>query len=96
MSHLMKRLEQAVRPGIWLRKSDGGPLSGGVSSPLHGKLGGLPELPAGVAWPRHLVTKMPLHFLAQINLGKLPAVPIFPTLSMQPALAEKWPSPLFW
>lgn len=35
-------------------------------------LGGWPCLPAGIEWPRHGRTNMPLHFLAQIDCEDLP------------------------
>lgn len=34
------------------------------------RLGGVPDLPAGVAWPRRDVAETPLAFLAQINLAE--------------------------
>jgi hypothetical protein len=40
------------------------------------RLGGLPSLPEGVGWPVHPDTELPLHFLAQIDLGALPDTPL--------------------
>ena len=41
-----------------------------------GKLGGLPTLPFGTDWPRHPESGEPLHFLAQIDLSRLPPTPL--------------------
>lgn len=41
----------------------------GVSDVVVGRLGGLPALPDGVAWP--MVGERPLSFLAELNLGAL-------------------------
>jgi hypothetical protein len=61
-------LDGLREPAIWLRRTDG---------PARGsKLGGLPGLPRGVAWPRHGRNGLPLHFLAQIDLTKLPPTPL--------------------
>lgn len=40
------------------------------------KLGGLPTLPFGTEWPRHAESGAPLHFLAQIDLARLPPTPL--------------------
>lgn len=37
------------------------------------RAGGAPALPSGAEWPRSPSTGVPLHFLAQINLGELPS-----------------------
>jgi Domain of unknown function (DUF1963) len=66
MSKYTARLELSRKPRIGLRTSNDGP--------KHGKLGGLPDLPASLAWPRHTISNTPLHFLAQINLGALPVL----------------------
>jgi hypothetical protein len=63
-------LDEARRPAIWLRRSN--------HADSHSKLGGLPELPPGIPWPRQGKTKTPLHFLAQIDLASLPATPLIP------------------
>ncbi|MEP6019296.1 MAG: DUF1963 domain-containing protein [Paracoccaceae bacterium] len=36
------------------------------------QIGGLPRLAPDIAWPEHLGTGKPLHFLAQINLAEVP------------------------
>lgn len=40
------------------------------------KLGGLPNLDQAVEWPRHSTTGLPLHFLAQIDLSRIPETPL--------------------
>jgi len=40
------------------------------------KLGGLPTLPNEIAWPRQRQTNSPLHFLAQVDLSRLPSTPL--------------------
>lgn len=37
-----------------------------------GAFGGLPHLPESFGWPRSLLTGLPMHFLAEIDLGALP------------------------
>jgi uncharacterized protein YwqG len=72
-----KHLDQARDPAIWFRRHPG---QGSM-----GKLGGLPTLPFGTDWPRHLESGEPLHFLAQIDLSRLPPTPL---------LGARKPSPL--
>jgi uncharacterized protein YwqG len=55
-------------PTIWLRRES--------SADGQSWLGGLPSLPTGVEWPRHGVTGLPLHFLAQIDLSAVPKSPL--------------------
>lgn len=57
-------------PTIWFRRE--------ANPAGQSWLGGQPSLPSGVAWPRHGVTNLPLHFLAQIDLAELPATPLRP------------------
>jgi hypothetical protein len=40
------------------------------------KLGGLPTLPLGIEWPRQHQSGSPLHFLAQVDLSRLPSTPL--------------------
>lgn len=54
---------------IWLRR-----LPDGTASLT--RLGGLPTLPPGMEWPRHGESGTPLHFLAQIDLSRLPPTPL--------------------
>jgi uncharacterized protein YwqG len=63
-------IDAARRPAIWLQR--------GGHAASRSKVGGLPELPPGVLWPRQGRTKTPLHFLAQIDLASLPATPLIP------------------
>jgi uncharacterized protein YwqG len=63
-----KDLDQAREPAIWFRRHPG---QGSM-----GKLGGLPTLPFGTDWPRHSESGEPLHFLAQIDLSRLPPTPL--------------------
>ncbi|HEY4253956.1 MAG TPA: YwqG family protein [Roseomonas sp.] len=63
---------------IWLRRRTGG-------TPSLTRLGGLPALPPDIAWPRQGQSGTPLHFLAQIDLSRLPptplgGIPVAPTL----------------
>lgn len=63
-------------PAIWLRR---------IAKPVSSsKLGGLPNLPEGVEWPRQGVCGTPLHFLAQIDLAHLPQTPLAPKLPALP------------
>jgi hypothetical protein len=65
---IAEKLNASRHPTIWLRR---------VETPQSAsKLGGLPWLPNGVAWPRQLKSKTPLHFLAQIELAALPKTPL--------------------
>jgi uncharacterized protein YwqG len=77
--------EQALndqrRAAIWFRREGGGD---GASS----KLGGLPALPPEVEWPRHGESGTPLHFLAQIDLSRLPRTPL-DGASDAPALPDR-------
>src|SRR5579864_6728586 len=67
MMHI-KELDLARDPAIWFRRRPG---EGSMS-----KLGGLPTLPFGTEWPRHKESGIPLHFLAQIDLSRLPPTPL--------------------
>ena len=52
-------------------------------------LGGMPNLPADIAWPWHAhggVDLVPMHFLAQINLAHLPRDPAFPQMPQSGSL----------
>jgi hypothetical protein len=49
-------LDAAFRPAIWLQRCD--------RADSHSKLGGQPELPPAIPWPRQGKVKTPLHFLA--------------------------------
>jgi uncharacterized protein YwqG len=69
-STFTKALDAKRHPTIWLRRVD--------AFRSASKLGGLPWLPKGVAWPRQLKSKTPLHFLAQIDLAALPKSPLVP------------------
>lgn len=64
------RLEQFREPTIWFRRQIGS------ETTTSSKLGGLPTLPPGTAWPRQLEAGTPLHFLAQIDLSRLPSTPL--------------------
>jgi hypothetical protein len=55
-------------PAIWFRT-----LAQAVSN---SRWGGLPSLPAGTEWPVNPDTRIPLHFIAQIDLAELPATPL--------------------
>ncbi len=61
-------LDKVREPAIWLRRTPGASIAS--------KLGGLPALPRGLEWPRHGKTRLPLHFLAQIDLSRLPQTPL--------------------
>ena len=69
-STFTKALDAKRHPTIWLGRVD--------TFRSASKLGGLPWLPKGVAWPRQLKSKTPLHFLAQIDLAALPKSPLVP------------------
>lgn len=62
--------EKLRQPAIWMRRT--------AMPRSQSRLGGLPSLPSGTPWPRQGVCKTPLHFLAQIDLGALPASPLTP------------------
>jgi uncharacterized protein YwqG len=64
-NELSKRREAA----IWFRRQAGGKVS-------LSKLGGLPTLPSEIEWPRQHQSGTPLHFLAQIELSRLPSMPL--------------------
>lgn len=64
----MSKPTSASEPAIWVRRTIG---AKGLS-----RLGGLPSLPPNVEWPRHHISKAPLHFLAQIDLTRLPSTPL--------------------
>jgi uncharacterized protein YwqG len=64
-SELNKQREAA----IWFRRP------ADANMPLT-KLGGLPTLPHGIEWPRQYQTGSPLHFLAQVDLSRLPSTPL--------------------
>jgi uncharacterized protein YwqG len=64
-------------PTIWLRRES--------SAQGQSWLGGLPSLPSNVEWPRHGVTGLPLHFLAQIDLSAIPKTPLIPGGPILPA-----------
>src|SRR5262249_59934712 len=55
-------------PAIWFRRHPG---EAGTC-----RLGGRPALPADIPWPRQRRVRTPLHFLAQIDLSRLPATPL--------------------
>lgn len=57
-------LDELREPAIWLRRAPG--------LNVNSRLGGLPSLPEGIAWPRQSVNGLPLHFLAQIDFSELP------------------------
>jgi hypothetical protein len=61
-------LDDVRAPAIWFRRRAGGQSLS--------KLGGLPTLPSGIAWPRQHETGTPLHFLTQIDLSQLPRTPL--------------------
>jgi uncharacterized protein YwqG len=64
-----RKLNKERRAAIWFRRRVGA--KGSLS-----RLGGLPALPAQLAWPRHGESGTPLHFLAQIDLSRLPPTPL--------------------
>jgi hypothetical protein len=53
---------------IWFRRVD--------DAMSNSRLGGLPSLPAELKWPLNSDTKLPLHFLGQVDLSSLPATPM--------------------
>jgi uncharacterized protein YwqG len=62
-------LSKQREAAIWFRREAGGNVS-------LTKLGGLPTLPLEIEWPRHHQSSSPLHFLAQIDLSRLPSTPL--------------------
>jgi uncharacterized protein YwqG len=62
-------LNKQREPAIWFRRGAGGSVS-------LTKLGGLPTLPLEIEWPRQRQSNTPLHFLAQIDLSRLPSMPL--------------------
>ena len=64
-----QELNKQREPAIWFRRE----ASGTVSLT---KLGGLPTLPLEIEWPRQRQSNSPLHFLAQIDLSRLPSTPL--------------------
>jgi uncharacterized protein YwqG len=56
-------------PAIWFRRQAGRNFS-------LTKVGGLPALPPEIEWPRQSQSNSPLHFLAQIDLSRLPSTPL--------------------
>jgi uncharacterized protein YwqG len=63
-------LNRQREPAIWLRRHRE------HRKVSLSKLGGRPTLPPKIEWPRQRETKMPLHFLAQIDLSQLPPTPL--------------------
>jgi hypothetical protein len=64
-SELNKQREAA----IWLRRH-------ADANGSRSKLGGRPTLPPEIEWPRQRQAGTPLHFLAQIDLSRLPPTPL--------------------
>lgn len=62
-------VDRLCEPGIWLRRTP--------SMNTLNRLGGLPDLPSDLEWPRN-GEGLPLHFLAQLNLSELPSTPLKP------------------
>jgi hypothetical protein len=62
-------LNEQREAAIWFRRRIG--VNGSRS-----KLGGQPTLPPHIAWPRQHQAGTPLHFLAQIDLSRLPPTPL--------------------
>jgi uncharacterized protein YwqG len=62
-------LNKQREAAIWFRREADGNIS-------LTKLGGLPTLPPGIEWPRQRQSRTPLHFLAQIDLSRLPSTPL--------------------
>jgi uncharacterized protein YwqG len=71
------KLNELCEPAIWFRRQ-----VGGKGSPS--KLGGLPTLPPEIKWPRQQQSGTPLHFLAQIDLSRLPPISGVPSASGLP------------
>lgn len=66
---IRKRLERTARPAILLLHQPPSP-----SDSSRSWFGGLPRMPAGLAWPRQKSTGKPMSFLAQVDLADLPPV----------------------
>jgi uncharacterized protein YwqG len=62
-------LNKNREPAIWFRRQAGAKVA-------LSKLGGLPTLPSEIEWPRQGEAGTPLHFLAQIDLSRLPPTPL--------------------
>ena len=64
-----EKADRTPEPAIWFRRhpSHDGSLT---------KLGGLPTLAPELDWPRQTETGTPLHFLAQLDLSRLPPTPL--------------------
>lgn len=76
-----EQIHGLVRPAMLLRSEL---LSEGQAAvPGASRLGGLPDLPLDVPWPRHREGR-PLAFLAQVNLGEVgsPGIPGFPSTGL--------------
>jgi uncharacterized protein YwqG len=63
-----------AEPAFWLRR--------GSNVNSRSQIGGVPTLPAELDWPAQLNTGLPLHFLAQIDLARLPAKTKLPRTGM--------------
>ncbi|MBW4550581.1 MAG: DUF1963 domain-containing protein [Aphanocapsa sp. GSE-SYN-MK-11-07L] len=70
LSRYQADLLAAVRPAIFLSLSPGESSRSGQS-----RIGGIPDLPASLAWPKDLRWGQYLCFLLQINLAQLPTGP---------------------
>lgn len=71
LSHRVREIEPLARPTVTVRRTKAGP---GELSPGGSRIGGLPDLPPGVAWPSW--RDQPLAFLAQIDLSELSELPV--------------------
>lgn len=60
--------EMKPEPMVWLHRT-------GKDDVACGHFGGMPELPSDYEWPRHGETNLPLHFLGQIDLSRIPPLP---------------------
>ena len=79
MQDLSERLASSAVPAIALARRF--PPERALATGSH--VGGLPALPAGVAWPRMPGNGKPVHFLAQIRCEDLPAIdPDMPSTGM--------------
>src|ERR1700752_5223115 len=61
-------LNAARAPAIWFRRHPG--------KAARNQLGGRPALPPDIEWPRQHESGTPLHFLAQVELARLPPTPL--------------------